>query len=176
VYKEEPDIEKVKESVAVTPRRRGKTGGGIVKGEEEVVLEVYEEEVTITLNGSPITKNTRTVTETTVKPVEVEVSADTPKSKGKRRKREGKKAGADKPEGKDTIPKLKKKRKTKEEKEAEAMPLAARTSGTKLLLGAHVSAAGGVQNSVTNCVHIGCVLCFVRSHTLVMVHTQITSM
>ncbi|KAI9803812.1 MAG: hypothetical protein M1825_001692 [Sarcosagium campestre] len=49
----------------------------------------------------------------------------------------------------------KKRRKTKEEKEAEAMPLAARASGLKMLIGAHVSAAKGVQNSVTNSVHIG---------------------
>lgn len=46
-------------------------------------------------------------------------------------------------------------RKTKEEKEAEAMPLAARTVGSKLYIGAHVSAAGGVHNSITNAVHIG---------------------
>lgn len=39
--------------------------------------------------------------------------------------------------------KVKKKRKTKEEKEAEAMPLAARTVGHKLYVGAHVSASGG---------------------------------
>lgn len=39
--------------------------------------------------------------------------------------------------------KVKKKRKTKEEKEAEAMPLASRTVGHKLFIGAHVSAAGG---------------------------------
>lgn len=39
--------------------------------------------------------------------------------------------------------KVKKKRKTKEEKQAEAMPLAARTVGHKLFIGAHVSAAGG---------------------------------
>lgn len=37
----------------------------------------------------------------------------------------------------------KKKRKTKEEKEAENMPLAARTIGHKLFIGAHVSSAGG---------------------------------
>jgi AP endonuclease-1 len=35
------------------------------------------------------------------------------------------------------------KRKTKEEKEAEAMPIAARTLGSKILIGAHVSSAGG---------------------------------
>ena len=51
--------------------------------------------------------------------------------------------------------KVKKKRKTKEEKEAEAMPLAARTNGLRMFIGAHVSCAKGVQNSVTNCVHIG---------------------
>lgn len=38
---------------------------------------------------------------------------------------------------------VKKKRKTKEEKEAEAMPLATRTVGHKLFIGAHVSSAGG---------------------------------
>lgn len=48
-----------------------------------------------------------------------------------------------------------KKRKTKEEKEAEAMPLAARTSGLKMFVGAHVSIATGVEKAVTNSVHIG---------------------
>ena len=51
--------------------------------------------------------------------------------------------------------KPKRKRKTKEEKEAEAMPLAARTLGSKVLVGAHVSSAGGVHNAVMNSVHIG---------------------
>lgn len=37
-----------------------------------------------------------------------------------------------------------KRRKTKEEKEAEAMPLAARTQGLKMFVGAHVSAAKGI--------------------------------
>lgn len=49
----------------------------------------------------------------------------------------------------------KRKRKTKEEKEAEAMPLADRTKGLKMFIGAHVSCAKGVQNSVSNSVHIG---------------------
>lgn len=39
---------------------------------------------------------------------------------------------------------VKKKRKTKEQKAAEAMPLAARTTATKLFIGAHVSASGGM--------------------------------
>ncbi|KAL4929362.1 DNA-(apurinic or apyrimidinic site) lyase APN1 [Aspergillus undulatus] len=48
-----------------------------------------------------------------------------------------------------------KKRKTKREKEAEAMPLRARTQGLRMYVGAHVSAAGGVFNAVTNSKHIG---------------------
>ncbi|KAJ5369875.1 DNA-(apurinic or apyrimidinic site) lyase 1 [Penicillium cataractarum] len=49
----------------------------------------------------------------------------------------------------------KKARKTKEEKEAEAMPLALRTQGLKMFVGAHVSAAKGVFNSITNSTQIG---------------------
>ncbi|KUL84340.1 hypothetical protein ZTR_06313 [Talaromyces verruculosus] len=48
-----------------------------------------------------------------------------------------------------------KKRKTKAEKEAEMLPLAARTKGLQMFVGAHVSAAKGVQNSILNSVHIG---------------------
>lgn len=40
--------------------------------------------------------------------------------------------------------KVQRKRKAKEDLEAEAMPLAVRTVGSKLLVGAHVSAAGGL--------------------------------
>lgn len=56
----------------------------------------------------------------------------------------------DEEEGKDhtedeteTPKKIKRKRKTKEEKEAEAMPIAARTTGLKMFVGAHVSGAKG---------------------------------
>jgi len=52
-----------------------------------------------------------------------------------------------------------KKRKTKAEKEEDAAPLAERTPIPSLekamYIGAHVSAAGGVQNAVTNAVQIG---------------------
>jgi hypothetical protein len=54
-----------------------------------------------------------------------------------------------------TPKKTPRKRKTKEEKEAEAMPLAARTSGLRMFIGAHVSIATGVEKAVTNCLHIG---------------------
>lgn len=55
--------------------------------------------------------------------------------------------------GKAKAPKAK--RKTKEEKEAEMQPLATRTVGTKVLVGAHVSASGGAHKSIANSVHIG---------------------
>ncbi|KJX92748.1 hypothetical protein TI39_contig5829g00019 [Zymoseptoria brevis] len=57
--------------------------------------------------------------------------------------------------GEDEEKKVVRKRKTKEEKKAEEMPLAARTIGHKLCLGAHISSAGGVQNAVGNAVQIG---------------------
>ena len=53
------------------------------------------------------------------------------------------------------VQKTPRKRATKEEKEAAAMPLAARSVGLKHFIGAHVSSAGGVHNSVTNAQHIG---------------------
>jgi hypothetical protein len=82
---------------------------------------------------------------------------------------------------KSKVKRTKKTKKTKEEKESEAMPLAARAQGLRMFVGAHVSAAKGqffcdryklssglyhdvhklnyisigVQNSVTNSVHIG---------------------
>ena len=46
-------------------------------------------------------------------------------------------------------------RKTREEKAAESMPLAKRTVGLRMFVGAHVSCAKGVHNTVTNAVHIG---------------------
>ncbi|KAK5083674.1 DNA-(apurinic or apyrimidinic site) lyase [Lithohypha guttulata] len=51
--------------------------------------------------------------------------------------------------------KVKRKRKTKEQKEAEDMPLAPRTTGLNMFVGAHVSIAKGVENAITNAVHIG---------------------
>lgn len=53
-------------------------------------------------------------------------------------------------EGEEQGEKPKRRRKTKEEKEAEAMPLAARTVGLRMYIGAHVSTAKGRV----------CVLCF----------------
>ncbi|KAK3709994.1 DNA-(apurinic or apyrimidinic site) lyase [Vermiconidia calcicola] len=88
---------------------------------------------------------------------EAAVETDVKPKKGKKRKAEVEEGDTGEAEdGDKTVEKKpKRKRKTKEEKEAEAMPIAARTIGHKLLIGAHVSSAGGVHNSIVNCVHIG---------------------
>ena len=101
------------------------------------------------------------------------------KSKGKKTKVKQEAAEVHESDEDAEIPqKPKRKRKTKEEKEAEAMPLAARTAGLNMFVGAHVSCAKGplaplcrtmyivsmklnrsygigVHNTVTNCLHIG---------------------
>ena len=58
-----------------------------------------------------------------------------------------------------TPKKTKRTRKTKEEKEAEAMPIAARTTGLRMFIGAHVSGAKGwSQHSICNhCMYIASV-------------------
>lgn len=71
-----------------------------------------------------------------------------PKPKKRQRKSEVKEEKAELDEDGNIIAnKVKRKRKTKEEKEAEAMPLAARTVGHKMFVGAHVSSAGGQSMS-----------------------------
>ncbi|KAL9640508.1 MAG: hypothetical protein Q9204_000680, partial [Flavoplaca sp. TL-2023a] len=86
---------------------------------------------------------------------EEDVKAQSTPKKARKRKAADDKEEAD-PPGTEPIPKKAKgKRKTKQEKEAEAMPLAARTTGLRMFIGAHVSGAKGVQNAVTNCLHIG---------------------
>ena len=59
----------------------------------------------------------------------------------------GKSGGATSTVVEATATPVKRKRKTKEEKEQEAMPLAARTSGLRMFIGAHVSGAGGMMSS-----------------------------
>ncbi|KAK7183386.1 apurinic endonuclease, partial [Paraphaeosphaeria sporulosa] len=46
-------------------------------------------------------------------------------------------------------------KKSRKKKEENVAPLAERTTGSKLRVGAHVSAAGGIHNAVTNLLHIG---------------------
>ena len=53
--------------------------------------------------------------------------------------------------------KARRRRKTKEEKEAEAMPLAARTKGLKMFIGAHVSSAKGALYSASHHQNLLCI-------------------
>ncbi|KAF1985405.1 AP endonuclease [Aulographum hederae CBS 113979] len=90
----------------------------------------------------------------TAESVKEEAEVKLPKKKASKRKRAN---SEDEEELEDEIKpeKTPKKRKTKADKEAEAMPLAARTVGSKHFIGAHISSAGGVHNAVTNGLHIG---------------------
>ncbi|KAL8985688.1 MAG: hypothetical protein Q9177_004370 [Variospora cf. flavescens] len=116
--------------------------------------------------ASPSSKSNRRAQTKTVAVEEttgIDVKSDTSPKKKKKKTNKGKTKAHDKTEAGDsnnadatTTPKKpQRKRKTKEEKEAEAMPLAARATGLGIFIGAHVSGAKGVQNAVTNCVHIG---------------------
>jgi len=86
-------------------------------------------------------------------------SEEHPKPKRKRSTKAEKEAEASRSaneDGKTREPvKPKRKRKTKEEREREAMPLASRTPNLKMYVGAHVSIAKGLENAVTNILHVG---------------------
>lgn len=88
---------------------------------------------------------------------EADEGLDEAKANKKRRRGKPTKAEVDE-EGQEEAEvehKPKRRRKTKEEQDAEAMPLAARSTGLKMFIGAHVSSAKGVHNSIPNSVHIG---------------------
>ncbi|KIW62953.1 hypothetical protein PV04_09838 [Phialophora macrospora] len=158
--KPHPSTHTEESSTRTIPRSRKR-----VKTDVEVQDEVSTA-VTVRSNGTvEIDEETEIALETTKTP-----------SKNSSRKREATsktraEAGLDAEQGESDAeaqpitPKRKIKRKTKEEKEADAMPLAARTLGLKMYVGAHTSIAKGVENAVTNCVHIGgnAFACFLKS-------------
>lgn len=135
------------ETVANAPLGTAPSPSKRISRARKVKVEPEEEEAASTSEEAPKpTPKKRQSKAKAVKKEEVEEDdgAET-LSKGRSRK---------KPEAKEEVNKgdndektagkpAKKKRKTKEEKEAEAMPLAARTVGHKLFIGAHVSSAGG---------------------------------
>lgn len=94
-----------------------------------------------------------------------EAEVEIRKPRGKRRHKEEKEGEPATGDREVEIKKPKRKRKTKEEKEAEALPLAARAVGLKMFVGAHTSIAKGLENAITNCVHIGgnAFACFLKS-------------
>lgn len=110
-----------------------------------------EQEESLVAEQEDKPKRSKKTTKIKVKSAEdQEEEVATPKKSTKRTKKEvvevkqeAEEAGE---EGEDP-PRKKRRRKTKEEKEAEAMPLAARTTGLRMFLGAHVSSAkGGLQS------------------------------
>lgn len=118
------------------------------KVKTEVTKEVEAED---SRGPAPSKKRARKVkVEEEEQPVEA-AGEDGEKPTPKKRQRKTKEVKQEEAEvdenGEVTEKKVKRKRKTKEEKEAEAMPLAARTVGHKLFVGAHVSSAGG------QCIH-----------------------
>lgn len=124
---------------------------------KEPIKEEVEEEESVSQPKSPKTSRRK-------KTVKVEQEADSddddddsdePISKPTKRANRKAETTSKVSTTKSTEKKPVRKRKTKEEKEAEAMPLASRTLNHKMFIGAHVSSAGGVPNSVTNAVHIG---------------------
>ncbi|KAL9125219.1 MAG: hypothetical protein Q9217_005537 [Psora testacea] len=115
------------------------------KTKHKISLEV-EEEINVGTEASPV----RTKKETKVKE---EFDEQTVTSARKTQTKSKVIGEAEVDEGGEK--KVKRRRKTKEEKEAETMPLAARTNGLRMFIGAHVSGAKGVHNSVTNALHIG---------------------
>jgi AP endonuclease-1 len=106
-----------------TPKRKSKSKSTtIVKTE----VESKEEPEPVLVESAKVAAKKRITTKKTVEKTEVtEEAADTGAIKKK----------------------VIRKRKTKEEKEAEAMPIAARTIGSKIVIGAHVSSAGGMFQS-----------------------------
>lgn len=144
-------------------------GDTLKNSEGEKIVKVDEAEIR---SSEPLPKKTKRKKATEVEVDETIVDDASPKKATHKTK--VKKADEEVQEGEDGEKKIKRKRKTKEEKELEAMPLATRTDGLRMLIGAHVSGAKGrsismyiapvelrlctnlgVHNSVTNCVHIG---------------------
>lgn len=151
---------------------RSKSFVKAVKAVDEKAVKVVEEEVL----GAEIHRRERTITEESVKIVEIvgTTEIESPKTTSRKRKieklsiedeekskddegvpakskqRKKTKREEDIEEGEERPEKAKRKRKTKEEKESEVMPLAARTNGLKMFVGAHVSSAKGPSSKCFN--------------------------
>ncbi|KFX91850.1 hypothetical protein O988_07555 [Pseudogymnoascus sp. VKM F-3808] len=153
-------------SYAETPDRE------IEKGVVEIDEEVSQETVTKKQGGKPaaVKKETDSATVNGKTEVAKPSKPTTAKRKGVHQdddispppKRKIKDEEEDSSDEKTTAKPAKKpvkKRKTKEETENDAMPVAARSAVAalkrKMYIGAHISAAGGVQNSLPNALHIG---------------------
>ena len=157
-------------SKASTPAKAGtpRRGKAKVKAETVVVDEVHTTNANIEEINGVVEEEQQAIVETTTTP-----SKSKSKSKAKpisKSKVKSQDTQALDPElsgesASEATTKPKRKRKTKEEKEAEAMPLASRTANLRMFVGAHTSIAKGVENAITNCIHIGgnAFACFLKS-------------
>ena len=106
-------------------------------------LKVEEPEIEVSEPSPKKTKRTKA----TEAAIEETVKDETSPNKAKR-KTKVKEEDEEVQEGEGGQQKIKRKRKTKEEKELEAMPLAVRTDGLRMFIGAHVSGAKGWSYSM----------------------------
>jgi hypothetical protein len=132
------------------PAKRARTGNTRVTGEKDFI------------DSKPRSRPARSATQSkySVDEGDTDEEVETPRKGTLKTKRKAVvedkvKVEIEKSQNGETKATIKRKRKTKEEKEADAMPLTARTLGSKIFVGAHVSVAGGVQHAVPNSVHIG---------------------
>lgn len=124
------EIKHEEESNDIATTKTPKKGGSRVKTKKISVKEEIEEEET-----------------------DVEAMQDPPKKARKRKVANQEEEKAEQARDEPTPKKAKGKRKTKEEKEAEAMPLAARSIGLRMFIGAHVSGAkGGLSRPAVGCI------------------------
>ena len=121
---------------------RGRTGSAT----QEVKQEVENNDIAITKTprkgGSRVKSKTVSTKGEQKQEEGVAAAQDTPK-KARKRKATNEEEEEQQAHDDPTPKKVKGKRKTKEEKEAEAMPLAARSTGLRMFIGAHVSGAKG---------------------------------
>ena len=102
------------------------------------IVKVEEAEIEVGEPSSQKTKRRKATQANIDETIEDEASPDKAKRKTKVNEEDG-----NIQEGEGGQKKTKRKRKTKEEKELEAMPLAVRTDGLRMFIGAHVSGAKG---------------------------------
>jgi hypothetical protein len=144
----------VRDTSATPPKRKVKSRKDFIETIEDNESTLVEQEAAS--KKTPRRRKTKGETEAETPIREAKEEGGSPSRK--KTKSTGKATGSveeDEQVAPDVPKKIRRKRKTKEEKEAEAMPLAARTVGSRMFVGAHVSIATGVEKAVTNCVHIG---------------------
>ena len=158
--RKQPSSKAVTLDKAETPQRgqrKSQTGTSRVEETRTAVLKTKE-------GNGIIEEDHQAIVETTTTPPKSK-SKPKPKRKSKAQDTQGLDPEQSDHSSPDSTAKTKRKRKTKEEKEAEAMPLASRTPNLRMFVGAHTSIAKGVENAITNCIHIGgnAFACFLKS-------------